>query len=291
MKITKERQGELFILGGAVLWGFFPVITILSYQKLSPLVSLAISSGFAALYFAVFLSIKKKWYEVGNRSALKDILFATFFIGILYYLFFFFGLQVTSAGNASIVALTEVFFSFLLFHVIKKDTIPTKHLLGAALMIIGALIVLYPNFQGLRTGDLLILAAAFVAPFGNLFARRAREKVSTDTIMFIRSSISFLVLLLVIFVSQTPFSVTDINVSLFFLLINGVFLLGLSKTLWIEGIHRINVTKANALSSLSPLLTLFFAWLFLHNTPTPWQFLSFIPIFFGILLLGSKKSS
>jgi drug/metabolite transporter (DMT)-like permease len=64
---------------------------------------------------------------------------------------------------------------------------------------------------------------------------------------------------------------------------------GFVKMLWIEGIHRVSVVKANALTSTAPLFTLFFAWLILHNTPTIWQLSSFIPMFIGILLLGINK--
>jgi drug/metabolite transporter (DMT)-like permease len=64
--------------------------------------------------------------------------------------------------------------------------------------------------------------------------------------------------------------------------------LGLSKLLWIEGIHRISVTKASALSSMSPLLTLLFAWLLLGNVPSIFQLVSFIPMFFGVLLLSQN---
>ena len=64
-----------------------------------------------------------------------------------------------------------------------------------------------------------------------------------------------------IYITQGTLHLEKVSSSLLFLVINGVLLLGVSKILWIEGIHRINVTKANALNSLGPLLTLLFAWL------------------------------
>ena len=291
MKLTKERQGELFIFGEAALWALFPVLTILSYGKLSPLVSLGASSIFASIFFAIILSLKKKWHEIKNASAFKDILWATFFIGILYYLFFFFGLRYTSAGNASIIALTEIFFSYLFFNIWKKDLLPFQHMAGALFMLVGAIIVLYPNLHKFQLGDILMLVAAAMPPFGNFFARRAREKVSTETIMFVRSIISGVVVILLAFIFNNTFSYPDLKYSFMFLFINGVFLLGLSKVMWIEGIHRVSVVKANALGSIGPLLTLLFAWLFLHNIPTSWQLLSFIPMFFGVILLGMNKKN
>ena len=73
-----------------------------------------------------------------------------------------------------------------------------------------------------------------------------------------------------------------------FLLISGIFLFGVSKILWIESIHRISVTKANALESIAPLFTIIFAWIILQQQPTLWQALSFAPSFIGVLLLTNN---
>lgn len=64
MKLSTERQGEVFVSAGAISWGLFPVITILSYNTLSPMTSLGISALLAAIFFAVVLTIKKQWHEL-----------------------------------------------------------------------------------------------------------------------------------------------------------------------------------------------------------------------------------
>jgi drug/metabolite transporter (DMT)-like permease len=288
MGLNTEKQGELYIALECLLWGLFPVITALSYNQQSPLIALEISTLFATGFFALVLSIKHKWYEVKNIAALKDILLGTFFIGVLYYFLYFFGLRYTSPGNASIIALTEVFFSFIFFHVWRKEYIPSQHIVGAVLMILGACIVLLPNVRTIQLGDILILVAAFVAPFGNYYQQKARIMVSSETILFIRSAISAAVIFIILFASGATVSTTDLKQSLIVLLINGTLMLGLSKLLWIEGIHRISVTKAVALESVSPIITLLFAWILLKNAPTIWQLTSFAPMFIGILFLGVK---
>lgn len=291
MHTRRQRAGELFILSEVALWGLFPVITILSFASSTPLVSLGWSTLFATLFFSVFLTVRKKWGDVLNTAALFDTLRATFFIGFLYYGFFFFGLQYTSAGNASIVALiSEIFFSYCFFHLWQKHPISRLHIFGGVFMLVGAAIVLYPNVHSPRFGDVLIIAASFMAPFGNFFQQRARKQVSSESIMFIRSILTTpLAFGLAYFLGANPFSLNSSLLLLF--VINGVFLFGLSKILWIEGTHRISVTKANALASLAPLVTLFFAYLFLKEVPTHWQLLAFVPMFFGVLLLSTKEKT
>ncbi len=290
-KLTQERKGELIILSEGVLWSLFPVVTILSLKTVAPLLSLAWSTLFAAVFFGMVLFFKNGWGELKDKSAIKDILLATLILGVIFYLLFFSGLRYTTAGNASLIGLTEIFFSFLFFNLWHKEYFSKEHIMGAILMLAGATIVLYPNVHNLQIGDLLILSAAFIAPLGNFFQKRARKKVKSEAILFIRSSISALVIFVIAYFTKIDFTTINLDKTFVFLIINGFFLLGLSKLLWVEGIHRISVTKANALNSVTPLLTLLFAWMLLGNIPTKFQLLAFIPMFFGIILLSRNKKA
>lgn len=293
-RLSKAKQGELFIFAEAALWGLFPIITVFSYNSLPTLYALVGSAFFAALFFGTVLLIKGNWRELLNIRALRDILLSTFLIGIGYYLLTFFALRFTSPGNVSLVALAEVFFSYLLFHIWKKEEISPLHLLGCALMVVGVIVVLVPSARSFNVGDALVLVGATLTPIGNYFMRRARLTTSSEVIMFIRSSVVAAVIgVFALGLHGVP-SVADLQTSLPFLVINGLLLMGFSKILWIEGIHRISVIKANALASVAPIFTLLFAWWLMKTPPSPWQLLAFVPMFFGILLLnteGEKKPS
>jgi drug/metabolite transporter (DMT)-like permease len=288
-KFSKEKQGEAIIMSEALLWGLFPVITVLSLKSVPALLALAWSTLFATIFFALILFLKKGWSQLKNREVAKDILLATLILGILYYVLFFFGLNYTSPGNASIIALTEAFFSFCFFNVWHKEYVTSEHIVGAILMIVGGVIVLYPNVNKIQIGDLLILSAVIIAPLGNYFQRRARKSVSSEAILFVRSTLSMVVIFALAYFTKENFAEIGSGKVLVFLVINGFFLLGLSKLLWIEGIHRIGVMKANALNGLAPLVTLLFAWILLGSIPTKSQLLSFIPMFFGVVLLSMNK--
>lgn len=290
MKPDGERQGEFFILLQALLWSLFPVITILSYDRLPPLISFGWSTFFASLFFGSVVTVRHRWGDIAGWSSLRDILWATFLLGIVYYCLVFVGLRYTSAGNASLIASTEMLFSFAFFHVWRREFISPRYLLGAAFMLVGAFIVLYPNTTKLHPGDLLILTATMIAPFGNYFQQKARQTVSSEMILFVRSAITTPVVLILAYLFEQRAPVTDLKRSAVFILMNGLLLLGFSKILWVEGIHRISVTKSNALASIGPPLTLLFAWLFLHNIPTQFQLLSVVPIFFGMVLLSMNRS-
>lgn len=289
MKLSNQRQGELYVLGGLLLWSLFPIFIQISYSNTTPFTSLWVSSIFAAVFFAVLLTARKKWKELLEKQAVVYALYSTFFTGILYYLLYFLSLQYSSAGNISILALSEAFFSFLLFHVWRREYIPKEHIYGALLILTGAVIVLAPSLTTFRIGDVLIILGAAIVPMGNMYAQKARKIVSTESLMFVRGVAGALAIFLLSLVLKSNSPLQNIVASLPFLVANGLLILGLSSNFWIEGIHRIPVAKANALSAMGPLLTIFFAWLIFKTPPTAWQLVSFVPMFFGIILIGKKS--
>lgn len=296
-KHSEERKGELYIFLGSALWSLFPVITILSYSKIPSLYSLAWSTFFSAVFFTIVVLARRTLHELKNWLVWKYSFFVVLIISVLFYGLYFIGLEKTSAGNASIIALFEVFASFFLFNVVKKEFFSPSHIAGSLLMIAGAIIVLLPNYQGVHSGDFIILTATFFPPLGNHFQQKIRRIVSSETAMFLRSLIATPILFFLAYLFHQYTSIENVKSSLFFLLINGFLLLGLSKVFWLEAIHRISVTKGVALSSINPFLTLLIAWIILKEVPNAWQLISLIPMVLGVLLLtdqlggGSVKKS
>ncbi len=285
-EMTRARKGEVSILLSGLLWSFFPVIAILTFSRVTPLFSVAISTLFAACFFAVRLTVSRAWRELRRREAWKGILLTSLFIGVIFYGLFFLGLRRTTAGNAAIISLMEIFFSFFfLGFLLRHETLHGRQVLGGAFMLTGALIILLPEASGWHVGDVLVIAATFFAPFGNKYAQQARTFVRTDVIGFCRSMISgFFLLLLAALLEPIPSSGAIVS-SLGFLLMNGVFLLGLSKILWIEGIHRIPISKAISLESYTPALTLVIAFFILGEQIFITQIIGFLPMVVGIFLL------
>ena len=75
MKISEVVKGELMALVQAALWGLAPIIIVLSYLSLTPVASLALSTFFAAIFFAIILTIKNKWRDFKIRGIFLDLFF------------------------------------------------------------------------------------------------------------------------------------------------------------------------------------------------------------------------
>jgi drug/metabolite transporter (DMT)-like permease len=291
--MNETRKGEIYILSEAVLWSLFPVITLLSFNSLKPLASLTLSYATAGLFFAGVLTYKKLWHEIFIKHAFLDVLRGALIIAVLSYFLQFLALKHTTAGNAAVILQMEIFFSYLVFNVWKKEYLDSKHIFGALLMLFGALVVLLPKSSHVNSGDYILLLAAALSPFGNIFQQRARKTISSYSVIFLRTLISLPIILVAAIFLRQGFSLSEIKNSWWLIAINGVFLFGLSKILWLEAIHRISVVKANAITCIGPLFTIIFAYFLLKQSPTVWQLLAILPLAIGVIILTkpTKKTS
>ncbi len=272
------------------LWALFPIFVILTVSNVSAIFAAALSTLFAALFFAILITAHKQWGEIKVKKALKDILIMTALIGVLFYVLIFIGIEQTTAGNASIILLMEVFFTMVILGLWKKEKQSIKSVGGGILMVLGAFFVMFKGGFQLNQGDILILLATAIPPIGNYYSQRARKQVGSNMIMFVRSLVAGFVILGIAFIIEQPPSLIDIQNSLLNLFITGFVILGLSKIFWIEAIHRLSITKAISLSAYAPGFTLVFAYFILGDVPTLWQILGFIPMVIGVYLITEIKN-
>lgn len=272
-----------------MLWGALPIVSLLIYRSISPIWTLALSTVIGTVFLGVLFFWRRLYRELRDKKSWQPILLSALIIGVLYYLIFFFGLQFTTAGNASIIINMEIWFAFLFFGLIlKKEKYTFSALLGAVLMFGGVLLILFPGTLEFNKGNLLIFFATMLPPIGNYFQQLARKRVSAVTLLFLRSLIAAAFLLPFAFLLEGS-SKLDLQAAALPLLFNGVVLFGLSKILWIEGIHIIPVAKAATINTLIPVFALAYAYIILGEVPSIYQFVGLIPILFGAILIARKK--
>jgi len=285
-----ERTGELFMLGFAFSEGWFPIITMITLQYITPIFVYSFTLIFATMSFMALLVMRKKTRELIFWQAYKNLLLVSLLMSIMFACIYI-GLSYTSAGNMAVLIFLQVFFSFLYFNLFGREKFSRIHLSGAILMVFGALIILFPDKFIFNVGDLLILIAAAIAPIANLFQKRARKQVSSETILAFRSIVALPVLLLLAFLTEPIPSLPDLISALPYIAVSGLLLMGLSKIFWVESIHLISITKASAMAALIPVFTLFFAYLTLNEIPGYSQFAGILPVLLGGYLITRKTKN
>ncbi len=238
-----------------------------------------------ALFFYLAIMYKRKRFaELKNRAAYKDLLLTTFWITLIFTLIFI-GLQYTTAGNMAVLVFLQVFFAYLYFNVLGKEKMTAMHLTGAIIMVIGALIILIPHDMQFNKGDWLILASAAMAPLVNLYQKRAREYCSAETILGFRTVVGFPFVALLAYFLEPAVSYENFMSALpyLFIIATGVYVA--AKIMWIEALSRMSITKLSAMLALLPVFTLVFAYLYLDEVPEFRQISGIIPVLVGGYLI------
>jgi drug/metabolite transporter (DMT)-like permease len=287
--MTKQRQGELLMLLFSLFESWFPIVSIVAVKSLGGLFAYAFTASIATLFFFGIVLFRRKMREFLILEAYRDLLLTTFFITLMFSLIFV-GLQYTTAGNMAVIVFMQLFFSYLYFNLFGKEKLDLLHTVGAFAMGAGAIIILFPEAFSFNRGDLLGLCAAALAPVANFFQKRARSYVSSESVLAFRSLFSLPFLFALAFLLETLPTPQGLRQASFYLLINGALLMGVSKLLWVEALHRISITKTSALAALVPLFTLLFAYLVLDELPTLRQLVGILPILVGGYLITRPYS-
>lgn len=282
--MTREREGELLMLGLSMLESWFPILSIVAMSYVGALHTYMYSLIISLFFFLAIMYKRQRFVELKNKAAYKDLLLTTFWITSIFT-FIFIGMRYTTAGNMAVIVFLQVLFSYLYFNVLGKEKMEKVHLAGALVMGVGALIILIPEDLAFNKGDWLILGAAAMAPIVNLYQKRAREYCSSETILGFRTLVGLPFIALLAYLMEPAVSVEAFMSALpyIFLIATGVYVV--SKIMWIEALNRISITKLSAMLALMPMMTLFFAYLYLDEVPEFRQLLGIVPVLIGGYLI------
>jgi len=282
--MTKERQGELLMLGLAMIESWFPILSIVAMSYIGALHTYMYSLMIALVFFIIMMFKRNRFEELKNKEAYKDLLLTSFWITTLFLLVFI-GMQYTTAGNMAVIIFLQLLFSYLYFNVLGKEPIDTIHLIGASIMGVGALIILVPDDLSFNKGDFLILIGAVIAPFANFYQKRARTHCSSETILGFRTVVGLPFIAVMAWYFEPATTYKGFISALPYLLLIGIAVYVISKIMWIEALHRISITKVSAMMGLVPVMTLLFAYFYLGEVPELRQMMGIVPVLLGGYLI------
>jgi len=281
----QQRAGELYAFASVLLWSLFPFLVHRELNPLTPLFTAAFSTLLAVVPLGCVLALRGRWRDLTVRAAWMPMLHATLLIGVLFYGLLFWAARRTSPINISLLALIEVPLSFLLLSSISSERPTRLQTWGAAAMLFGAVVILSPWKARPEPGDIVVIVACLLPPFGNYCAKQARLLVGAETILLVRSAISGLLLLAAAWALEPPPSGALIGAAMPFVLLNGILLMGISKIFWTEALYRLPIPKAVSSFALGPPLTMVLSFALLKQPPTAAQWIALLPVCGGVLLV------
>jgi len=287
--ISPERKGEFFAISLTVIEAWFPIFAAFSVAAIGALHAYFYSLLVAVFFLFVWWLWKKRVGELKRTDAYKNLALTSFFITSLFALTFI-ALEYTTATNVAIILFLQILFGFLFLGRKQQERLNFKQSIGAAFMTIGALLILFPGTVQINLGDLFVLGAAIIAPIANLYQKRARAQVSSETILLVRSLIALpFIYLLAVLLESSPTFEAVIQQSLW-LFLTGFTVFFIAKMLWVEAIYLLPITKVNALFAFAPLLTMVLAFFILDEVPSYYQVLGIVPVLIGGYLITQQKN-
>ncbi len=209
----------------------------------------------------------------------------------------FFGLQYTTAINATILINTELLFVLLIAIIVFKERLEKRETFPLALVALGAIIIplavdIIQNetfTSGLVMGDMMILIASGLFALDISITKFLVTRIPDTRLMQIAAfaGVPFALVLMLIF--QVPFDVPWEHMPI--IVYMGIFVAGLAYYFFVIAMRLIGAIRTILIYSTITVFGITFSAIFLGEEITPLNIISVIITIIGIYLLRKKMAS
>lgn len=292
-------MGYISVLVTGFLLGLFPTITKPVISTVSPLAFSSICQFAPFIVFtplSVRFSRREKKVEVsaGSRRRIYGIVLVSSFVGgIIGPLAYFFGLQGTTASDASLLANGEMVFTIVIASLVFHEKLSRVGFVAVTLVTIGVVVVA-TNLQFSSSaldltapGHLLILLSGLCWGTDNNLITYASERIDVLKFIQYRSSIVGPVLLLASILSSVMPSSPAELLRIFLI---GLIVFGGSLYFNFLALKWLGAIRSTLIFPISSMFGLIAAYLVLHETIGAYQIISIGIIFVGIYFMTRTGS-
>lgn len=271
----------ILILIAVCCWGVSFVFTTGTFQlcEMTPVAliffRLLIAAPLQVIVCALFF--RQRLREIPRQDWLY-LLSLSLFEPFLYFIFETYSLKVT--GDATIVSViiaTIPIFTVFLSVFYFKENLSKLNIFGVIASVIGVIIMLAPKFGSSganHLGLLLAFGAVLTAVGYSFFLRKISDRYNPIFIVSCQNTMGLLLLVPLMFILHSPaelhaqFSYLSNPAVLKYVLLLAIFCSAIAYTLYIVGLQRVGLGRANTSTNLIPVVTGIFAYFFI-NEPFP----------------------
>ena len=257
--------------------------------EIEPALILLYRSALASLFYIVWLSFRKDSIKkIDRKDIYKLILLGMLNIPLNQFLFLQ-GLKYTTAPNMALAYALTPAFVLLIAVIFYKEHASPKKLLGVAIAIVGAIVVLLE--RGLiftdesLLGDFLALAASLSWALYTIIGRNISIKYGAIYSTGLAMSIGFLLYVPVFLIMPIPFQFYEItNVNWIQLIYLGVITSGVGYAIWYYALTKTEASKVAVFNNLQPVMTTILSIIFLGTVLTPFFVVGGLMIILGVFI-------
>lgn len=291
---SRQLFGYLSVLVSAVLFGSVFTVAKVPLQTVDPLALAAVIyviSGLSLIPFARFS------FKLRSRRELRYIVALTAFGGIAAPMLLLYGLQATSASDASILTNSEVLFTIILSSLFFGERPKGRLGLAAVGIVIAGLFMATTNMQVSNTilqfnaGNIMVLASMLMWAVDNNISRRLTtfSDINPAKIAMLKSLFGGLAMLAVVAAVGKLGALAGLEANLW-LIIAGLAISGFGAALmfFLQGIKHIGTIRTMSVFSMTPIFGIAIAAAVLGETISLFQGVATAMIIAGVLLLSRR---
>ena len=280
----KNRQGHLLALFSILIWGTTFISTTVLLNAFLPS---------EILFFRMVIAIVTLYLVRPKRLRLQSRKHEWYFAGAglcgvtLYFLLENIALTYTTSGNCSVIISTAPFFVALAVHLFLKTEHLSRHFfIGFGAAIAGICLISFSGQQMQLNplGDLLCILAAMSWGGYSVFIKKI-DAYGYDTLLVTRRIFLYGLLFLLPALPLIGFSPNLKSllepIYLFNFLYLGLGASALCFVTWNTAVKQLGAVKTSVYIYISPVITIFAAWLLLRDPILPMSLLGA-----GLTLLG-----
>jgi len=260
---------DLFMLLAVLIWAFNFSVVKIALKEFTPGSFNGPRLTIASLLLLLFLRLKEGSVAPPRGDFLRLLVLGV--VGNTFYQFLFInGIHRTSASTTSLILTMTPILIALLSAVFIRERIHWVGWLGILTSFFGLYFVVFENSAGISlgekvlSGNLMILVGNLFWAIYTVFSKPLLERMSALRLATLTLSFGALFYL--------PLTVREIAAldwgslsarSWAALAFSAVFAIAISYVIWYSSVKRVGNTKTGIYSNITPVLTVFFAQLFL----------------------------
>jgi len=299
-----HHWGYVGAISSALLFGVSSTLNKIALENVHPLViaGLIYFVG-GVLLFGIHLSpLHKKLLSLFetptetettiSKKDYKTLTFVILFGSVLAPIMLLYGLNETTAINASLLLNTESFFTVLIALTFFKERGTRKDYLAILLLIVGVVfLTTRGEFSKVTlsteaTGNLLIVGACLSWGIDNNLSKFLSKKRDIVKVTGIKCTIGGAALLLTSLLLGVNLSIPLVSIP--YILSAGAFSIAFSILLFLFSLREIGSMRTGIVFSVSSLFGALFAFIVLREALSPVQLIAGAVMLFGVYILFKK---
>jgi len=289
IKIMSEKiKVYIAMLVAMLFWGFSFIWSSKALQFYNPSTTVI----FRLLISSVLLIVINLFFKTLTKIQKKDIKFfiaLSFFQPFLYFIGENYGLMNTSSTITSVIVSTIPLFSPIAAYIAFREKISKMNLIGVIISIIGVFLVIIKNdltFSASAIGLAFLALAVFSAVIYTLIISKLSSSYNVLTLLTYQNLIGIIWFIPTFFILdynqfiKVGFLIEPF-IPIFYLAIFGSTV---CYILFIYGVKKLGVTKANIWANIIPVFTAIFAYFFANEQLNIYNIIGIFIVVAGLLL-------